>query len=256
MNQNPFSAEDHKLGYGRVEITTKPGLEKYHGQVFVNGNTSSFNTRNPFATQEPSYHSQFYNGNVGGPLGKKASFFFNLFRRDINDVNVVSAYVLSPDLTQQVPFSQAVPNNRMRLNLGPRVDFQLSSKNVLTVRYQAKEDKEYENGPGQFSLASQEYNEIDTEHNIQVSDTHVSSEKVVNQARFRWAHEPDNITPQSLLPTLSVQGAFTGGGSSRGKDLDTQDCFEFQNYTLDHRGQELHPRRRTPARLRRVKYLV
>ena len=92
VNQNPFSAEYDKLGYGRIEITTKPGASQFHGQGFVSGNTAAFNTRNPFASEEPTYHSQFYNGNIGGPINKKASFFFSIFRRDLNDANVVSAY--------------------------------------------------------------------------------------------------------------------------------------------------------------------
>ena len=77
INQNPFSAEYDKLGYGRIEIFTKPGTDKYHGQVSVMGNSSAFNSQNPFLIgTEPSYHSLQYMGNVGGPLGKKASFFF------------------------------------------------------------------------------------------------------------------------------------------------------------------------------------
>ena len=33
INQNPFSAEYDKLGYGRIEVFTKPGTDKYHGQI-------------------------------------------------------------------------------------------------------------------------------------------------------------------------------------------------------------------------------
>lgn len=231
VNQNPFSAEYDKLGYGRIEITTKPGMSQYHGQVFVSGNSSAFNTRNPFATEEPGYHSEFYNGNIGGAINKKASFFFNVFRRDINDVNVVSAFVLSPNLTQQVPFSQAVLHPQMRMNLSPRLDYQLSSKNVLTVRYQLWQNNDTNDGIGQFNLSSQAYNTNGTEHTIQVSDTQVFSERTVNQARFQYLHDSSNQTPQSLQPTVSVLGAFTGGGNSMGKILDTEDHYELQNYT-------------------------
>ena len=34
INQNPFSAQYDKLGYGRIEILTKPGSDHYHGQFF------------------------------------------------------------------------------------------------------------------------------------------------------------------------------------------------------------------------------
>jgi hypothetical protein len=247
VNQNPFSAEYDKLGYGRIEITTKPGMSQYHGQVFVSGNTIGFNTRNPFAAEEPNYHSEFYNGNIGGAINKKAAFFFSIFRRDIDDANVVSAFILSPDLTQQVPFSQAVLHPQMRMNLGPRVDYQLSSKNVVTVRYQLWQNSDSNNGIGQFSLPSQAYSTSSTEHTVQVSDTHVFSEKTVNQTRFQYLHDSNTQTPQYSTFTgggtpagcllqqqpcqISVLGAFTGGGSSSGKVLDTEDHYELQNFT-------------------------
>src|SRR5207253_1835868 len=33
INQNPFSAEYDRLGYGRIEILTKPGTDQFHGQL-------------------------------------------------------------------------------------------------------------------------------------------------------------------------------------------------------------------------------
>jgi len=57
VNQNPFSAEFDRLGYGRIEIVTKPGTEKLHGQALLQGNDKSFNTGNPFTANIPEYHS-------------------------------------------------------------------------------------------------------------------------------------------------------------------------------------------------------
>ncbi|MGO8733213.1 MAG: carboxypeptidase regulatory-like domain-containing protein [Terriglobia bacterium] len=251
VNQNPFSAEYDRLGYGRVEITTKPGIAQFHGQGFVSGNTTAFNTRNPFAAQEPTYHSEFYNGNIGGPINKKASFFFSVFRRDLNDANVVSAYVLSPDLTQQVPYSQAVLNPHTRMNLGPRVDYQLSSKNVMTVRYQYWGNNDTDNGIGLFSLPSQAYNDNGSEQTLQVGDTQVISDRTVNQARFQYLHDSSYQAPVNLSLSgtsnligspigclllaqpcqVSAFGAFTGGGNNAGTSTDIENHYEFQNYT-------------------------
>src|SRR5579863_10676678 len=47
INQNPFSSEYDKLGYGRIEIFTKPGTDKLHGQLFADGNDSPWNSPNP-----------------------------------------------------------------------------------------------------------------------------------------------------------------------------------------------------------------
>src|SRR6202022_329018 len=91
VNQNPFSAEYDKLGYGRIEILTKPGTDQFHGQLYLSGTSSAFNSKSPFVQTQPGYETTQFSGNVGGPLSKKASFFFNLERRDINDSSVIDA---------------------------------------------------------------------------------------------------------------------------------------------------------------------
>jgi hypothetical protein len=236
INQNPFSAEYDRLGYGRIEILTKPGTDQWHGQLFLSGNTAGFNSRNPFeqlpaGTQPPGYESTQFNGNVGGPLGKKASLFFNLDRRNINDLSVVSAQVLDPTTFLIVPFSDAVPNPRTRTNLGPRFDYQLAANNTLTVRYQYEREKESNNGVGQFNLASLGFNQLNTEHQLQVTDTQILNAKIINETRFQFIRESSDQTPQGTDPTISVQGAFTGGGNSNGKVSDILSRYELQNFT-------------------------
>jgi hypothetical protein len=55
INQNPFSAEYDKLGYGRIEIFTKPGTDKFRGTVFTNFGDDIFNSRNPYAAQKAPF---------------------------------------------------------------------------------------------------------------------------------------------------------------------------------------------------------
>jgi len=230
VNQNPFSAQYDKLGYGRIEILTKPGQDQWHGRAFANYNASALNSRNPFATEEPSYHSEFFDGSVGGPLSSKTSFFFDGGRRDIDNSSIVSAEVLDPTL-QQTAFNQAVLNPRTRTDLSSRLDYQLTSNNTLTGRYQFWQDTGTNNGIGQFSLASQGYNTNETEHSIQISDSHVVSERTVNDLQFEFLHDSSRQIPKSLEPTVQVIGAFTGGGSSQGTASDIQDHYEVQDST-------------------------
>jgi len=231
VNQNPFSAEYDRLGFGRVEITTKPAYAQYHGQFFVNGNASALNTRNPFATAIPPYHSEMFDGNIGGPLfSKKASFFFDGQRRNIQDESIVSAEQLDLNFNP-VPFSQAVPHPQTRTELSPRVDFQLRNNNVLTVRYQFEQSNQTNNGIGLLNLSSLGYNSENTENSLQLTDTHVISAKVGNQFRFRYRRETSNETPLNTDPSLTVLGAFSSGGNSAGKSLDAVDNYEFQNLT-------------------------
>ena len=44
INSNPFSAEFDKLGYGRIEILTKPGSDKFHGQGYYGASDSIWNS--------------------------------------------------------------------------------------------------------------------------------------------------------------------------------------------------------------------
>jgi Carboxypeptidase regulatory-like domain len=235
INQNPFSAEYDKLGYGRIEIFTKPGTDQWHADLYISGNTSAFNSRNPFevstnGTPLPGYDSTLFSGNVGGPLGKKASIFFNIERRDIHEISIVSAKILDPNFNV-IDFSDAVPNPRTRTNLSPRLDYQIGKNNTLTVRYQYEHENQTNDGIGPFNLASAGFNLINTEHNIQVSDTQIISAKTINETRFRFNRETSDQTPQSTAPTISVQGAFTSGGNGNGRSTDTLDRYEFQNYT-------------------------
>ncbi|MGH9528290.1 MAG: carboxypeptidase regulatory-like domain-containing protein [Terriglobales bacterium] len=221
INQNPFSAEYDKVGYGRIEIFTKPGTDHFHGHVFADGNSSAFNSQwNPLHTAQPDYHSVLFHGDISGPLGKKASFFFSAQRRNINQNSLVDATVLDSNFNI-VPFSEAVQNPRTRTSISPRVDVQLSKNNTLTARYEFEQNNQSNEGVGGFSLVSQAYNDNQTEQSLQLSDTQVISSSVVNETRFQYHRETENQTPQSSGPTISVLQAFTNGGNPQGTVKDT-----------------------------------
>ena len=230
INQNPFSAEYDKLGFGRIEILTKPGTDKFHGQFFFNDNNAIFNSRNPFVSNQPGYQSEMFNGNIGGPINKHASFFFNVERRNINDTNSIVATTLDSNLLP-VSVAQAVPNPRTRTSVNNRIDYQLGANNTLTARYQFTDITESNDGVGLFNLASQGFNRNSTEHTFQLSDTQVLSARAVNETRFEYERGNNALTAQSTLPQILVQGAFTGGGNPIGSQDTISDHYELQNYT-------------------------
>ncbi|MFZ0737197.1 MAG: carboxypeptidase regulatory-like domain-containing protein [Candidatus Acidiferrales bacterium] len=235
INQDPFSAEFDKLGYGRIEIFTKPGTDKFHGQFLVDGNDSAFNSRNPFSPTEPGYYTTFFSGNLSGPITKKASFFVDAERRDINNVAVVNAEVLDPAFNP-IPFSAAVPNPSTRTNFSPRVDWQLTPSNTLTLRYRFVQSNATNDGIGQFNLASQGYDETETENVIQAVDNQIISSSIVNETRFQFTRDNTTQTSQNFQPTISVLGAFNDGGNSQGNIVDNEDTYELQNYTSVQHG--------------------
>jgi hypothetical protein len=236
INQNPFSAEYDRLGYGRIEILTKPGTDKLHGQVFMMGNDSATNTGSPFIGNVPPYYRLQYNATVSGSLSKKASFFVSVEQRDNHDEQVFNYYpaVLNPSTglysISPTRASGTIANPHNHLNVSPRIDVQLGKNDTLTMRYQFFYNSE-SGDIGSTELPSQSANSTNTEHTFQLSESHIINDRMVNETRFEYRRGIESITPVSTAPTLVVSGDFTGGGSSGQGSNDHSDHFELQNYT-------------------------
>ena len=241
INQNPFSAEFDRLGFGRIEVFTKPGTDKFRGQVFVNFGDSIFNSRNPFAPDKPPYQQRMFSGNLSGPLGKKASFFIDAEQRNQQETSVVSA--LNPDGS---PFSQAVVAPQVRTTVSPRIDYQLNSKNTLVARYRYMNATLDNQGIGALTLPTREYNAHNGEQSASLTDTIMASSSVINETRFQYIHDTNQQLGNSLsdcgpdsdlgcggYPGIAVLGAFTAGGTpfGTGQSYSNEDHYELQNFT-------------------------
>jgi hypothetical protein len=237
VNQNPFSAEFDRLGYGRIEIFTKPGTDKMHGQIQSRGNVSNFNSQNPILNanltgnqtpiQEPSYYSYNLNGSLSGAINKNASFFVSVFARNNQNETVIDA--LNPNDTTAT-LNQAVSNPSSRIDVAPRLDFQLGKSNTLTIRDEFYRAVQTNNGLSALTLPEQAYNTHGLENTLQVSDSLVLSKNLVDDIRFQYRRIRNQQLPISNLPTVTVSGAFTNGGSNSGTVEDHQDDYELQNY--------------------------
>jgi hypothetical protein len=242
INQNPFSAEFDKLGYGRIEILTKPGTDKFHGQVFFNTSQMVFDARNPFLTtpETPDFSTREYGGNVGGPLSKKASFFLDFDRRDIADDNILypSALSFAQALYPQgaVGATQFLAAPQERTTVSPRIDYQLSTNNTLVFRYTWLENDQDSRGLSPFTLPSAAYKATDGQSTVQLTETAVLSAKVVNETHFQYWHEVTTDAVANAEPLLVVASAFTTGGATVGNNKDRENHYELQNYTNILRG--------------------
>lgn len=254
INQNPFSAQYDKLGYGRVEVFTKPGTDKYHGNFNIQGGDKSFNTSNPFlggANNQPGYHTLFVLGSISGPVTRTSSFTVGGSQRTIQDNNIVnpSGYYAT-SVTSTTPCkpgaqyistcsyftsypeaARAVNRPQTRSDITPRFDLALGEKNTLTVRYQYYVNGAQNGGIGNTNLPTVGYSTEATENEIQISDTQIVNSHIINETRFEYQRDHTAQDPLSTDPTLSVQGIFTAGGSSQGMSRSTATHIEVQNYT-------------------------
>ncbi len=77
LNQNPFSAEYENLGFGRIEIITKPGTDTLHGNFQLTDSDAFFNSRNPFAANKAAYVNRAFNETLSGSIAHKLSWSLN-----------------------------------------------------------------------------------------------------------------------------------------------------------------------------------
>jgi hypothetical protein len=231
INQNPFSPEFSKLGYGRVEILTKPGTDQLHGQGFFNFGDDIFNSRNPYAQEKTPFLLKEYGGTVSGSLSKRASFFLDFERREIDNGSVIDAVTLAPRTLAVNPYTDVLVAPQRRLRVSPRVDYQLSQNNTLMFRYGFTRNDVQDQGIGNFNLPSRGYYTLDQDHTVQITDTAVLGPSTVNETRFQFFHVEDDQASNSLAPALLVLGSFDGGGSQMGRSFDAENHYELQNYT-------------------------
>ena len=232
INQNPFAAEFDRLGFGRIEILTKPGSDRFRGSVFFNFNDESLNARDPFAQNRPPYQLRQYGGNISGPLiAGKASYFVDFERREVDDNEVVNATVLDPTTLTPTLFAQSFLTPQRRTTFSPRLDYQLNSSNTLIARYAFTKANRQNLGIGGFNLPSRAYDSENTEHSIQLTETAVINQKVVNETRFQFFREEQRQLGDNSTPTIRVLDAFTGGGAQVGRSSNIEDRYELQNYT-------------------------
>ena len=96
INQNPFSPEYDKLGYGRIDIFTKPGTGKLHGEIAWNFADQVWNSRNPYAAQKAPLLLNESENSASGPLSKRASFTLDLEYHAVNNGAIINALTLNP----------------------------------------------------------------------------------------------------------------------------------------------------------------
>ena len=231
INQNPFSPEYDKLGYGRVEILTKPGANKFHGTGYYNFGDSVWNSRNPYAAQKAPFLLKEYGASLEGPLTKLAAFFLTVDRAAIDNGAIINGTTLDPNTLAIVnPYTQVFRIPQRRIRISPRVDYQLTPSDTLSGRYEFSDADIQHSGVGGFNLVSTGIHSFGTDETAQISNVLVLGSSVLNETRFQFYRAHISSLSEDQGPQLDVLNSFTGGGAQVGNSSNTWNSYEFQNY--------------------------
>src|SRR6266567_979843 len=232
INSNPFAPEYDKLGFGRIEIFTKPGTDKFKGSIYFNFANQFWNTRNPYAQQKAPFLLKEYYGSVSGAVNRRASFFLDMGRYEVDNGSIINAITLDP-LTLAIinPFTDVFRTRQRRFGIHPRIDYQLNPKNTFTVHYGFTRADIQGAGIGGFNLVSRGTNPENTNHTLQATETAVLGKNRINETRFQFFRTYGPNVANDLSPAIQVLGSFNGGGAQVGHSFDTRNSYELQNYT-------------------------
>src|SRR6185369_607020 len=239
VNQNPFNAENNSIGFGNIEILTKPGADKLRGSTFYNFSDESLNSRNPFSPNRAPFQVRYFGGSLSGPVKKgKSSFFIDANRRVVDDNAIINATVLDSSLTP-TPFNVALVTPNKFFSFSPRFDYQLNPANTLVVRYSYSRNEADNIGASDFSLSERAYSRSGNNQVLQLTETMIISPTLMNETRFQYNRNRSRQNGNNTVPTIVVQEAFTSGGSQIGLAHNDEDRWELQNYSMLTSGRHI-----------------
>jgi hypothetical protein len=243
INSNPFSAEYQRLGYGRIEIFTKPGTGHWHGSYHTMGNYSAFNAQNPILNanllpgetsgiQEPPYYAYMMFGNLSGPVHKGMDFNLNIFARHDASQSIINALNPVPNASGTYStLNEAYSTPSTHFFIGPQTSFQVGKNNTFTVRYAYFRAHNTNSGVGQTVLPQQAVNSTFSDNTLQVGDSIILNNHLVDDVAVQYHYRKSSSSAVSSAPSVTLSGQFVTGGNtsqttrSTSNDVDLHDYF-------------------------------
>ena len=220
INQNPFNAENNNIGFGQIEIFTKPGADKLRASSFFNFSDESLNSRNPFAPRRAPFQVRYYGGSVSGPITRKSSFFLDVQRRVTDDNAIINAQILNSNLVPYlsivallVPNSSSLSARVLTINSTPATP----SSSAIRIQTQSRQRRRI-----RFFVAGARLQPLEHDTNVQVTETAILSPALMNETRFQYIRTRGEQNGNNIMPTIVVQDAFISGGSQVGSRTTTR----------------------------------
>lgn len=251
INQNPYSAEFSQPGFGRIEITTKPGNDTWRGSISTSFRNSALDARNAFAQTKPDVSQQQYSFNISGPLiKKKMSFFAFGERRNLTGGSTTTAIIPTGPFVANV----LAPADSMSFNI--RTDYLINQKNTLGVSYQHSKRNSlnqefavsfgggFGGGPGggggrggggasgvvNYTLPERGTDSNSAGNDLQITNTSIITSRLINEARLRFGYDTSTAKARTAGIAINVLDAFNGGGSTTGLSNSRTFDYELQDY--------------------------
>jgi hypothetical protein len=227
FRMNPYEAETHEAGFGRIDILTKPGVNSWHGMGNFGFQDEALNARNAFAPVRAPEQNRRLGLVLSGPVWKnRTSFFANVDASPSYDSKTIVAQL--PDGL----FSDAIKRPSRRLAGTVRIEHALTKSHSLRMEVQRNAGKQENLGVGDFDLPERAYSKDQVERIFRISETGMFRSKLINEFRFQVRNQATDSGSASSARAILVLGAFNIGGaqvqnSRRSRDYEVANNLDF-----------------------------
>ena len=227
INNNPFSSEFSGVGYGRVEIITKPGTGDYRGNLNFEFRDESLNARNPFSPTRPPSQMRNFNSNFSGPIIRN-KLTLNLNARHFDNENSDTIRAILPG-GEQLSQAVVIPNQNRRLE--GRSQLALTANNTMYMNFNLLKTDATNQGVGNFNLESRASERHNRSTDLQFREVAILTKSTVHEVRFAYSHDRAQTTPKTTAIAINVLDSFFGGGSQNRSWNNNRDT-EFGNLLM------------------------
>jgi hypothetical protein len=233
FRMNPYAPENHDAGFGLVDITTKPGVNSWHGSFNFGFRDESLNGRQVFAPFRGPEQQRRFGLSMDGPIWKnRTSLFLNADGSLFFDARPIFATLPSGTL------SDLAYRPSRRLNLDARLEHALTKTHTSRFQFQRNASALDNLGVGDFDLPSRGYSQDQTEYIARLGDSGVFGKKFFNEMRLQARWLETEARSVNLGQTILVPGSFSEGSAQRsgGRRQLEFELADNVDYALDKHG--------------------
>jgi hypothetical protein len=227
FRMNPYAPENHDAGFGHVDITTKPGVNAWHGSFNFGFRDEALNARQVFAPFRGPEQQRRFGLSLDGPIWKnRTSLFLNADGSLFFDARPIFA------TTPAGTVSDLAFRPSRRLNMDARLEHVLTKTHTARLQFQRNAGEQDNLGVGDFDLPARGYSQDQTEYIARFADSGTFGKKIFNELRFQARWLMTEARSVSLGRTTLVPGAFNDGsaqrfGGRRQLDFDLADNVDY-----------------------------
>lgn len=231
VRRDAFSAEFHQVGQGRVEIATRPGVDRWRGNAGLNVRPSGLSAHNAVARQSKGGTLTRANAFIAGPLVRnRISFATEVSGSSSEDVRGIAA------LTPGGPFVAALKQPSDNMEVTFRSEGLLTRSTLFRASVERGQNKRDNQGISELDMPERGYRREDVDYTARLSLE--GGQRKPFHVRFQYDQARSTSLPDTFAPAIIVQSAFRSGGAtisgsnrSRGVTNDVMFTLKTRPYT-------------------------